>query len=183
MVKGEEELIRQFQSGETEAFDRIMKLLEGRALSVAYYWTGHREDALDLVQEAFVRLYKFLPSWKPRASLFTWLYRVIVNLAHDRGRKLSQNRKVDLDDLPPLEEKGNRHHPSSLLLGKEAGKMVAAAVAMLPPRQKAVFILRHYQDLSLKEIARIQRCSLGAVKANLFQALQKLRLSLNDYYK
>jgi RNA polymerase sigma factor (sigma-70 family) len=60
--------------------------------------------------------------------------------------------------------------------------MVKRAVAELPERQRAVFILRHYQDLSLKEIARVQGCSLGAVKANLFQALKKLRNSLQDYY-
>ena len=182
MVEGEEELVREFQSGENKAFDRIMELFQTRALSLAYYWTGHREDARDIVQEAFVRLYGVLPSWKPRASLFTWLYRVIINLAHDRARKLSREREVNLDEGPPLPETRKYHHPRAALLGKEAGEMVAGAVAALPPKQKTVFILRHYQNLSLKEIALIQRTSLGAVKANLFQALQKLRIRLKEYY-
>jgi len=183
MVKGEVELIQEFQSGKNEAFDRIQELFQTRALSLAYYWTGQREDALDIVQEAFIRLYRVLPSWKPRASLFTWLYRVIVNLAHDRVRRLSRERKVDLADCPePVENNGHRN-PGRTILGKEAGEMVARAVAVLPPKQKSVFILRHYQHLSIKEIAGIQGTSLGAVKANLFQALQKLRAELKEYYE
>lgn len=183
MVAGERELIEKFQSGKTEAFNGIMELFQGKALSLAYYWTGQREDALDIVQEAFVRMYKVLPSWEPNASLFTWLYRVIVNLAIDRGREINRKQAVGLEEAPTLAEKRRHHHPRSAVLGKEAGKMVAEAVASLPPKQKTVFILRHYQNLPLKEIAKVQRCSIGAVKANLFQALQKLQRSLKDYYK
>lgn len=183
MVENESELIQKFQAGKTEAFDEIMILFQEKALSLAYYRTGRREDALDIVQEAFVRMYKVLPKWKPKASLFTWLYRVIVNLSIDRGRETGRVGGIDIEKTPDPPERKGRNHPSTLLLSKETGRMIAAAVTALPPRQQTVFVLRHYQGLPLKEIAKLQNCSLGAVKANLFQALQKLQKSLKEYYE
>ncbi|MEA1927167.1 MAG: RNA polymerase sigma factor [Candidatus Auribacterota bacterium] len=182
MVEGEQLLVRQFQDGDTRVFDEIMKLFQDRALSLAYYRTGSREDALDIVQESFIRMYKMLPGWKPKASLFTWLYRVIVNLAVDRGRALKKAGKVALDDLPEPSDEKDYHNPRAVLEGKETAVVIEEAVARLPPKQRDVFVLRQYQHLSLKEIAQIQETSVGAVKANLFQALRKLRISLTDYY-
>lgn len=182
MPEVEQALIRRFQDGATGVFDDIMKLFQERAISLAYYRTGSRDDALDIVQEAFIRMYKVLPAWKPKASLFTWLYRVIVNLSVDRGRALSLAGKVSLDDIPEPSDEKNRHNPRAVLEGKETATLIEGAVAELPPKQRDVFVLRQYQHLRLKEIAQIQGCSVGAVKANLFQALRKLRVSLKDYY-
>ncbi|MFH1039092.1 MAG: RNA polymerase sigma factor [PVC group bacterium] len=181
MIEGEQELIRRFQAGDTGTFDDIMRLFQEKALSLAYFRTGHREDALDIVQEAFIRMYAVLPGWKMKASLFTWLYRVIINLSVDRGREMIRKRKISLDDLPPPADPKQHHHPRSSLEGKETGALIERAVASLPVKQRDVFVLRQYQGLPLKEIARIQGCSVGAVKANLFQALKKLRVSLYDY--
>jgi len=182
MIPGERELIERFQAGETEVFDDIMRQLQSRAVSLAYRWTGRKEDAFDIAQEAFIRLWRALPAWKVRASLSTWLYRVVTNLAIDHLRRRNRLREVNLEAVAPPPERSRKHHPREALSGEETGEMVKRAVAELPERQRAVFILRHYQDLSLKEIARVQGCSLGAVKANLFQALKKLRNSLQDYY-
>jgi len=172
-----------FRKGRREFFDDIMKLFQERALSLAYYRTGRREDALDIVQDAFIRMYKVLPGWKQKASLFTWLYRVIVNLSVDRGRALVKAGKVPLDNIPEPSDEKIHHNPRAVLEGKETATMIEEAVAKLPPKQRDVFVLRQYQHLKLKEIAQIQGCSVGAVKANLFHALQKLRTSLSDYYE
>ncbi len=183
MIEGEEELIRRFQAGDRETFDEIMRLFQEKALALAYYRTGHREDARDIVQEAFIRMHTVLPHWKPKASLFTWLYRVIVNLSVDRGREMSRKGTIPLDDLAPPSDPKQHHHPRSALEGKETAALIERAVASLPPKQRDVFVLRQYQGFPLKEIARIQGCSLGAVKANLFQALRKLRDELQGYYE
>jgi len=182
MPEDEQVLVRQFQDGNTRVFDDIMKLFQERALSLAYYRTGSREDALDIVQEAFIRMYKVLPGWKPKASLFTWLYRVIVNLSVDRGRQIKRDGKVSIDNLPEPSDEKVLNNPRSVLEGKETATVIEKAVSDLPPKQRDVFILRQYQHLRLKEIAGIQGCSVGAVKANLFQALRKLRVSLSGYY-
>jgi len=155
-----------------------MKLLQTRTVSLAYRWTGNREDAFDITQEAFIRMWRMLPAWKVKASISTWLYRVVTNLAIDHLRRRNRLREVNLEEVAPPPERSKKHHPREALQGKEAGKSIKRAVAELPERQKAVFILRHYQGLPLKEIARVQNCSLGAVKANLFQALKKLRTKL-----
>jgi RNA polymerase sigma-70 factor (ECF subfamily) len=183
MLAEERALIEKFQAGEKEAFDGLMGLFQEKALTLAYLWTGHREDSLDIVQEAFVRLFKMLPSWRPEASLFTWLYRVIINLAIDRGRRSSQHPTASLEEAEAVPETRRDAHPGIKLENRETGELIARAVSTLPPRQKEVFILRHYQHLPLKEIARIQKSSLGGAKANLFQATQKLQKSLRGYYQ
>ncbi len=180
MPAGEEELIRRFQSGEREVFDELMSRFQEKALVLAFYRTGHREDALDIVQEAFVRMYAVLPKWKPRASLFTWLYRVIVNLAFDRARARVRAGEVSLEKLPPPADHRRGRDPRVSLEGKETGKRIRKAVSTLPEGQRDVFVLRHYGGLKLKEIAAARGCSTGAVKANLFQALRKLRRELED---
>ena len=180
MQEREEELIREFQAGKTEVFDQIMDGLQSRAFSLAYYWTGSRQDALDLVQEAFVRLWRVLPSWKPHSTIYTWLYRVIVNLAKDRFREIKRKSELPLREEGLGGEPSGSSGPAEEAMARETGEMIALAVAALPPRQKEVFILRHYQNMPLKEIARIQGTSLGAAKANLFQALAKLKESLKS---
>lgn len=182
MIPGERELIEKFQSGETETFDDIMTLLQPRAVSLAYRWTGNKEDALDIAQEAFLRMWRILPSWRIRASLATWLYRVVTNLAIDHIRRRTRLREVDLEAVAPPPDKSKKVDPREFLRGKETGIIIRRAVGQLPERQRAVFILRHYQGLPLKEIAEVQKCSLGAVKANLFQALKKLQIMLKVYY-
>ena len=136
---------------------------------------------LDIVQEAFIRLYRVLSEWKPKAAVYTWLYRVIVNLSIDRSRKKSRRPRISLDSMPPPRETRRDHNPRAALEGKEIGRAVDRAVAELPEKQKTVFILRHFHGLPLKEIAAVQECSLGAVKANLYHALRKLRKELEGY--
>ncbi len=180
MPAGEDELIRRFQSGEYQVFDDLMTLFEERALALAYYRSGNREDALDIVQDAFIRLYAALPSWKPRASLFTWLYRVIVNLAYDRGRSRVRAGEVSLEKVAPPADRSRLSQPRTVLKAKEIGERIELAVAALPEGQRDVFLLRHYGGMTMREIAVARSCSVGAVKANLFQALRKLRRELED---
>jgi RNA polymerase sigma-70 factor (ECF subfamily) len=183
MVEGERELICRFQEGSLEAFDELMRLFQDKALSLAYYQTGNREDALDVTQEAFIRLYRVLPRWKPKASLFTWLYRVIVNLSIDLLRSKKRRAEVGLTAVPEPAGPARKNNPRREAEEIETAGEVARAVAGLPDRQRAAFVLRHYQGLSLKDIAEVQRCSPGAVKANLFHAVRKLRSRLKNYYK
>ncbi len=177
-------LIKAFKDGDNAAFDKLVDRFKHKAFSLAYQWTNNREDALDVCQEAFIKMYRVLPGWRPKSSLFTWLYRVIINLSIDLHRK---KRKMKLTSTDLLEEKKRELSEKKLVStanslrsveAKEIDEKIYEAVMKLPEKQQKAFILRHYQGLSLKDISRIQRCSVGAVKANLFQAVRKLRKEL-----
>ena len=186
-------MIRAFQAGETGAFNTLVEDFRTKAYSLAYQWTQHREDALDVCQDAFVRLYRTLPKWSARASIFTWLYRVIVNRAIDLKRRRGRRRTVSLDapgldpdgDGPglPEPEAGALADPERLASSKDLERRIREAVLTLPPKQQQVFVLRHFEQLALKQIAAIQQTSLGAVKATLFQAVRKLREALADCWE
>jgi len=186
-------LIRAFQAGETGAFDVLVEDFREKAYSLAYQWTQNREDALDVCQDAFVKMYRALANWSARASIYTWLYRVIVNRAIDIKRKRARRKTVSTDaarrgagdeqyELPEPAASG-LDDPERLASSSELEGRIRAAVMTLPPRQQQVFVLRHFEDLPLKQIAAIQQTSLGAVKATLFQAVRKLRASLADYWE
>ena len=99
MTREEElKLIRAFQAGQTSAFDALVEDFRTRAYSLAYQWTQNREDALDVCQDVFLRMHRALPKWSARASIFTWLYRVIINRAIDLKRKRARQRTVPADE-------------------------------------------------------------------------------------
>jgi RNA polymerase sigma-70 factor (ECF subfamily) len=185
-------LVRAFQAGETSAFDTLVESFFAKAYSLAYQWTQNREDALDVCQDAFVRLYRALAGWSARASIFTWLYRVIVNRAIDFKRKRARRKTVSSDavrgsgdeerGLPEPQASGVLD-PERLATSRELEGRIRQAVMALPPKQQQVFVLRHFEELPLKEIAAIQQTSLGAVKATLFQAVRKLRRALADCWE
>jgi RNA polymerase sigma-70 factor (ECF subfamily) len=178
-------LIRAFQAGETAAFDALVGDVRVKAYSLAYQWTQNREDALDVCQDAFVKLYRALPNWSARASVFTWLYRVIVNRAIDMKRKKTRRKTVSSDAASdehrlPEPEASGLANPARQATSRELEGRIRDAVMALPTRQQQVFVLRHFENMPLKEIAAVQQTTLGAVKATLFQAVRKVRQSLAE---
>jgi len=180
----ESELIEAFKAGDGGAFDQLVELYRQRAYSLAYRWVENREDALDVCQEAFLKMYKALQNWRPRSSIFTWLYRVIINLSIDLRRKKCRQRSVPLDG-----ETGDPPHRGVPLVSSDPSPWRAAdlselrasiyrAAMQLPKRQQKAFVLRFYEGLPLREIARIMQCSVGAAKASLFHAVRKMRKML-----
>ncbi len=188
MSDSEQEIIRRFQKGDEMAFEELVDRFQNRLYRLAYQWTNNKEDALDICQNAFIKMYKTLGRWKPRSSLFTWLYRVVINMAIDLVRKKARHAQVSLEktwpegstiDLPDTKA-GN---PFLDLDMQELGADIQRAILKLPARQQKAFVLRHLQELSIKEIAEIMHCSPGAVKAHIFQAARKLRIELQPLWK
>jgi RNA polymerase sigma-70 factor (ECF subfamily) len=169
-------LLDAFRRGEDSAFTAlVIKYREG-IYRVARRMLGNHEDAADATQEVFLRAYRALPRFDGRSQLYTWLYRIAINLCLDARSRCARASIVGADDAlrdvadgPPLED---------VVEHREAGQLVAAAVAGLPPRQRAMIVLRLYQDLPYQEIARIMGCTEGTVKATMFAAVRKLRQTL-----
>ncbi len=169
-------LVEAFRRGEESAFTAlVIKYREG-VYRVARRMLGSHEDAADATQEVFVRVYRALPRFDGRSRVYTWLYRITVNLCLDARARLSRMPLVDDEDAADALPGGAMtEHQTE---GREVGRLVARAVNTLPPRQRAMAVLRLYQDLPYVDIARIMGCSEGTVKATMFAALRKLRSAL-----
>ena len=174
-------LVKRFQNGEPGVFDELVDRYRKYVYELAFRFTYNREDAWDICQEVFVKVFKSLGNLKDGAALHTWLRTITVNTSIDHLRQRS--KRPVLDDLynsGPIPDTNTESpdHPTEI---RELRDVISEAVAQLPRRQKTVFILRHYENLSLKEIARTLKCPLGTVKANLFHATRRLRKLLQPY--
>jgi RNA polymerase sigma-70 factor (ECF subfamily) len=172
------ELVALTRAGSRDAFDLVVERHRRGVYQLCYRYVGRHEDAADLAQDVFLRAYRGLKSFKGEASFKTWLYRIAVNVSLNRvtskGPRLEQ-----MEPLDAVERADTRaENPADALLRGERARRVRAAIAQLPPKQRATLVLRVFQDLSHEEIARVLGSSVGACKANLFHALNRLRTLL-----
>jgi RNA polymerase sigma-70 factor (ECF subfamily) len=168
----DETLVRAFQAGRLEAFDRIVERHRRAVYQLCFRFVGNHEDAADLSQDVFVRAFKGLGRFKGESSMRTWLYRVSVNVSLNRvaTRRVATE---PLDAADPVDARAE--HPLDALVRGEQRARVRQAVSQLPPKQRATLVLRVYQDLDYGEIAAILGGSVGGVKANFFHALANLK--------
>jgi RNA polymerase sigma-70 factor (ECF subfamily) len=175
---GDRDLMARLAAGDRDALAPLVERHYTRLYRIALSYLREREDALDVVQEAFVRTWKGASRWDGSAEAGPWLTRVTVNLAIDRWRR---NRRRG-ETFTPLAENDRAAaladplaSPDRGVHGREAGERLARALRALPERQRAVVVLRHYQDMSLEEIAGTLGLSLGTVKSSLHRALARMR--------
>jgi RNA polymerase sigma-70 factor (ECF subfamily) len=174
-------LVERFKRGESEAFDEIMNKYQKQVYNIAYGFIGNYEDAYDISQEVFIKVYRSLDKLKNSSAFVLWLRRITVNTCTDYVRQ--QVSEETLDDVSYLSNYYSSDNRSSdkLMETGELQKIISRAVNRLPKRQQKVFMLRHYDGLSLKDIAKTLNCSLGTVKAHLFRATRRLRDLLLPY--
>jgi len=166
------ELVQLAQAGRRDAFDEIVQRHQRRIYQLCYRFVGNHEDASDLAQDTFVRAFRALPRFKSDSAVGTWLHRIAVNVCLNR-KAVKVPRFAPLEVVEPVDIKSE--HADAAVLRRERAVQVRAAVARLPPKQRATLILRAYHDLPHEEIARILGSSVGAVKANFFHALGNLK--------
>lgn len=169
---GEAELVAACLAGRAGAFDLIVERHRRTVYQLCYRFVGNHEDASDLSQDVFLRAFRGLRNFKGQSSLGTWLYRIGVNVCLNRiSAKAPVNEPIEkhqyVDD--------NAESPSDRVLRGERALQVRAAITRLPRKQRAALILRMYHDMSHQEIADTLGSSVGAVKANVFHALQNLK--------
>ncbi len=170
-------LVRAALDGRPEAFDVLVVRHRRAVYQVCYRFMGNHEDAMDLAQDAFLRAYRALRTFKGDAAVGTWLYRIAVNVCLNKvGGKALKTEPIDERDAPASREPDVM---SELMREERAGR-VRAAIARLPRKQRATLVLRVYQELPHQEIAKLLGSSVGAVKANFFHALNNLRRLLQD---
>lgn len=185
MVAGAAEdaaLVAAFQGGDAGAFDALVARHKDGAYGLALRLTGNAEDAAEVAQDAFVRAYRSLTSFRGEAAFGTWLYRVVVNLARnrvrDRGRR-GRNKAVSMEALQ--EREPTREHaaaastdPRAVAVGAELDALLAEALAALPETYREVFVLRVQEEMPYEAIAGVLEVPVGTVKSRLHAARRQL---------
>ncbi len=180
MGRSDEELVEACQSGEASAFDVLVARWEDRIRGAAYRFLGSDEEARDVAQEAFLRAYQAIGTFKKEARFSSWLYQIATNLCRDRLRRRKTRATVSLE---ALEESGpvmveTRPGADERLLERDLARAVRRAVSELPEEQREVVILKEYQELTFLEIAQALDVPVSTVKTRLYRGLGQLRLRL-----
>ncbi len=175
-------LLDQARRGHDTAFAQLIDGHSEKLISLAWRLVGQREEAEEITQEAFLRLYKSLATFRGDSSVGTWLYRTVTRLAIDHLRRETLKRKIfffrsdDSQQFDPLDAVADpAASPQERLLAQETASQMQQVLNSLPARQKTVFVLRHFEGLSLREIASTLEVEEGTVKAHLHRAVSRFR--------
>jgi RNA polymerase sigma factor (sigma-70 family) len=187
LIDDDFELVERFQCGDISAFDPLVLRYRDKVYDIVYSHTRNVEDAYDLSQEIFLKAFKALGRFKKKSSFYTWLYSIAINVCIDHGRKNKRHLMIPIEDWMQSSDSidllstDSGSSPSGAVELKELKHQLAWAIEQLPPKQKAVFIMKRQQGLSLEEIANTLGRSVGTVKAHLFHATSKLANLLKPY--
>ena len=186
----EMDLVKRARKGDLTAYDELVRRYQERIYATVYHMTANHEDANDLAQEAFIKAFQALRSFKGGSSFYTWVYRIAVNKTINFLKQRKNRGQMSLDDLDFNAE----HDPDLVALisdktpRREVGlaelqeKLNAAMQKLSEPHRLAV-TLHDVQGLSHEEIAKIMDCNVGTVRSRLFYARQQLQAYLSDYLK
>lgn len=174
-------LVREFQAGSERAFNELVLRHRRNVFMTVAAIIGNRDDADDITQDVFLKAYQALPAFRGDSAFYTWIYRIAVNLSLNHMRRGRTRSFFGLEQIQAV-------MPDSLLADSELERTelshkLRAAIRNLPPKQRAVFVLRFFRGMQHKEIAEAMDRDEGTIKANYFQAIRKLRASLGSYLK
>lgn len=183
------ELVRRAQQGDADAFRGLFERYHRRAYSLAYGVVRNPDQALDVVQDAFIKAHKHLGKFEGTSSFYTWLYRIVMNLAIDHIRKVKRVRNVDFEDT--LAQQGTQgvsedsllprildENPSRTLIRKEMRAHISEALEELSENHRAVLIMRELDGMSYEEMAQAMGCSKGTIMSRLFHARKNMQKRL-----
>ncbi|MGB2989440.1 MAG: sigma-70 family RNA polymerase sigma factor, partial [Candidatus Zixiibacteriota bacterium] len=172
-------LIQDFKQGDEKAFNQLVLSYKKRVYDLTYRLVSNHEDAADLSQEVFVRVYRNLKKFEERSSFYVWLTRIAVNLCINFSKREKFRSFLSIFDVSEKPEVSVS--PEKDVEKKELRLALDRAVKSLPERQRVSFVLKFHQGLTHREIAEMMGISEGASKANYFQAIKKLQKLLGQY--
>jgi len=180
-------LVQAFQNGDERAFEEIVRRYQRQVANVIYTTLGNPQDVPDLAQEVFLKTYRSLGRITVEHSLFSWIYRIAVNVAIDELRRRKIRRMTSFDFSGDAEGKEPKFRdpvtPDDQLASSERREQVWKALRKLSETSRTVLLLREYEELSYREIGDILHISEQAVKSRIFRAREELKELLKDYFE
>jgi RNA polymerase sigma-70 factor (ECF subfamily) len=181
------ELVLGAQRGDRDAFKTLFERYHRRAYALAFGVVRHEDDAMDVVQDAFIKAHKYLDKFEGNSSFYTWLYRIVMNLAIDHLRKHRRAKPVELDETR-IESDGDElllsrisgGNPGRALLDKQIRGRIDQALDELSENHRTVLILRELEGLSYEDMAQAMSCSKGTIMSRLFHARRNMQKRLLD---
>ena len=178
-------LIDRCIAGDTAAFEPLVERYRQRVWRLAYQILRDREDAWDCAQEAFVRAFHSLSSFRGQSAFYTWLFRITVNVATDRQRARGAQARAFGAERVPEEEWGRTTPdpgggPDKVAVQAEQRERIRQALDALPPKARAIIMLSDVEGLSYREIAEVLRCPIGTVMSRLHNARKRLKSALGS---
>ena len=183
-------LIRAAQNGDQEAFEALVRTYDQSVLRLAMNVLRSPDEARDVYQEAFLRVYRNLGNFRFDCSFHTWLYRIVTNICLDHLRKRKVRKEESaivetgdgpVDRMDSFEEESARADPERTMWNRQLRERIEGALNGLTPRERMVFEMRHYEGLRLRNIGEILGTTEEAAKNCLFRATQKMRAELGDF--
>ena len=191
-TKGDHDLVQRVQAGDSAAFRALFDKYHRRAFAVAMGVVKNEHDALDAVQEAFVKVHKNIHKFQGSSSFYTWLYRIVMNVSIDHVRRASRRKSLDFDERALHEDSEvagdgalvphvTDANPGNAALRKELGGAIQAALQELPEHHRAVIVLREIEGMSYEEMAEALEVPKGTIMSRLFHARKKMQAALTPY--
>lgn len=182
------DLVRRVQEGDSGAFRALFERYNRRVFAVALGVVKNQDDALDVVQETFIKVHKHIGNFQGSSSFYTWLYRIVMNLAIDHIRRTRKvvdfDERLDRDDVAgdgSLLPTVSREDPAQDLTRQELSGRIGAALGVLPEYHRAVILLREIEEMSYEEMSTVLNVPKGTIMSRLFHARRKLQQQLQTY--
>ena len=192
-VKTEDsELVKSFNSGSESAFDELVRRYSTQMFKVAYGFLRNSEDAEEVVQDTFVKVYRNLKTFRGDSSFSTWVYRILINLARNKyqwNKRRGEQQKISISEKRQTPDGGDAgdidfadtaHAPHSIMEKREEDERIMSAIEDLPETLKESIVLRHMEDMRYEDIARITGANIGTVKSRLSRARESLAKTLKN---
>jgi RNA polymerase sigma-70 factor (ECF subfamily) len=175
-----DDLMKQVQQGDMHAYQELVRRFQKKAYRVICTYIHNPDDAMEVLQDTFLKVYTARHSWDNRLSFSGWLYRIAINASIDRYRRSDRGRTSSLEDVMETQVHQSitsrpAEDPLDQMHDRERRRLLEEAVRRLPPRQRVVVSMRFFGDMRLEEIASVLECPLGTVKSNLHKAIMGLK--------
>jgi len=186
------DLVKRSQAGDTEAFDELVTRYRARVFSMIYNMVHNEQDAWDLAQDSFLKAWRSVGRFRSQSSFYTWIYRIVMNVAidwlrkkHVRGGDAEFDDAIQLTQIEPASKTVPKMEPlpHQTMERSEIRARIEKAIGQLSPEQRAVILMKEIDDMQYHEIAEALGCSIGTVMSRLFYARKKLQNLLRDVYE